>query len=160
MEEIWKPVVGYEGMYEVSNLGRVKSIKRNIIIKLGIIKGYNRIVLKGKTKLIHRLVSEAFIPNPENKPCVNHIDNNPLNNNINNLEWVTHKENSFHSSRQGRMNQGENQHNSKLTKDNVIYILKMLNDGIKGTVLAKKFNVTSANISYIKKGTNWKHIKV
>ena len=113
MEEIWKDIEGYEGYYQVSNLGRVKSLERTInhktcygglyhikerILKLKIEKdGYFRIGLKkGKIKKyyrVNRLVAQAFIPNPNNYPIVNHKDENPLNNNVDNLEWCTQKYN-------------------------------------------------------------------
>lgn len=108
IQEIWKPVVGYEGLYEVSNLGQVKSlgntrkcsrfkgvvtIMRHDITKLN----YHRISLRkdGKYKrfLVHRLVAIAFIPNPDNLPVVNHKDENPANNCVDNLEWCTHQYN-------------------------------------------------------------------
>ena len=99
--EIWKDVVGYEGLYEVSNLGNIKNAKGRILKPLVRKHGYLGIQLRGKggnergfkTFSIHRLVAKAFIPNPENKPEVNHIDENKTNNQANNLEWVTHKEN-------------------------------------------------------------------
>lgn len=106
-DEIWKDIEGYEGMYQVSNKGRVKGLDRidaagkkrkNRIIKGGVSKGYRYIQLSVnkeiKTFTVHRLVAKAFIPNVDNKPCVNHIDHNRLNNNISNLEWCTHSENN------------------------------------------------------------------
>lgn len=111
--EIWKDVIGFEGLYMVSNLGRIKSLPKEInggnflyfskekIKKQTINKyGYSRITLtknnKGKRFLLHRLIAESFIPNFLNKKVVNHIDNNPKNNSLSNLEWVSTRENCCH----------------------------------------------------------------
>lgn len=111
MKEIWKPVVGYEGFYEVSDCGNVRSVsyyscyhkvvKRREPRMLKLEKtrdGYLRVILSlyGKSKhyFVHRLVAFAFIPNPNNYPSINHKDENPKNNNVNNLEWCTFKYNS------------------------------------------------------------------
>lgn len=107
MEELWKDIRGYEGLYQVSNLGRIKSLNynhRNIeqVRKLDISnKGYPCILLskngKHKKRSVHRIVAETFIPNLGNLPQVNHIDGNKQNNNVNNLEWVTNGENEKHA---------------------------------------------------------------
>jgi len=109
--EIWKDIVGYEGMYQVSNLGRVKSLNYNRSYKEKILKntisntGYFIICLIKfkllKNFLVHRLVAKAFINNKENKPQVNHIDGCKTNNNILNLEWSTAKENTQHAFKTG-----------------------------------------------------------
>lgn len=123
MKEIWKHVQGYEGYYEISNKGRTKSLARIVISRnkprhlkeriLSVRKHhrYNYVsaaVLlhkdrEGKETQVSRLVAQAFINNPENKPCVNHIDNNATNNVYTNLEWVTHRENMDYAKDQGRL---------------------------------------------------------
>ena len=107
--EIWKPIKGYEGYYEVSDLGRVRGLERYVngykikpkIMSLWLSKGgYCRVCLNKEgvqTPIsLHRLVASTFIPNPENKACVNHIDGNPSNNKLSNLEWATYRENTTH----------------------------------------------------------------
>ena len=97
MKEIWKDIKGFDGLYQVSNLGQVKSLRYNKNMAFTVRSGYYNILLRknGKrfSKQIHRLVAETFIPNPLNKPFVNHLDFNRKNNVETNLEWVTQKEN-------------------------------------------------------------------
>ena len=105
--EIWKDIEGYEGLYQISNLGRVRSLARATtsgkVLKQMKKHGYMNVCFSknnvDKYFRVHRLVALAFIPNPENKPTVNHIDGNKANNNVSNLEWATHSENETHSYR-------------------------------------------------------------
>lgn len=114
-QEEWRDVVGYEGLYKVSNFGNVKSLHRKIKMKNGVWRtqeeimikkeitkpGYFRVMLcDGETRIhraVHRLVADAFIPNSNNYDCVNHIDGNKQNNFVNNLEWCSYSYNSWHS---------------------------------------------------------------
>ena len=128
-EEYWKDIKGYEGLYQVSNLGNIKSIDRSIKRSTSLMKlkskpisqyvgnrGYPMVSLciNGKCKryLVHRIVAIAFLPNPLNKAYVNHIDGNKQNSNLENLEWSTPTENSIHAHKHGLANvaRGERQH--------------------------------------------------
>ena len=96
--EIWKDVPGYIGLYKVSNYGRVKSVKKQLVLKTsGSGNRYKTVALCNgmrKTFRLHRLVAAAFIPNPDNKPCIDHIDGDRANNHADNLRWVTYLENN------------------------------------------------------------------
>lgn len=109
-DEIWKGMIGFEDRYQVSSLGRIRSIKDNHGNSCEKIKAtrvrsnsckYEYVQLSVKNKAfheaVHRAVAKAFIPNPDSKPVVNHIDGDKLNNNVCNLEWVTHSENHIHA---------------------------------------------------------------
>lgn len=175
MEEIWKDIAGYEGLYQISNLGRVKSLERVVIYKTGRKQRYSEKVLKvrcnkcgysyiklwknskHKTLTIHRLVAEAFILNKYNKPQVNHIDGNKTNNCTSNLEWTTGSENIKHAIDNGliEIKCGESSTSSRLTEKDVLEIRES-NDLHR--ILAIKYGVTRQTIGDIKNRRRWKHI--
>lgn len=174
MEEIWKDVPSYEGYYQASNLGRIRSYDRIILrpkgnyLKKGRIlkpqngtNGYHVISLRknkiGGTVSLHRIIASTFIPNPENKKCVNHINGNKKDNNINNLEWTTYSENIKHAFK-NKLNKGlkgEKKPISKLKNKEVLDIKKMLGKGLTNVEIAKTYNVDARTISCIKTGVSW-----
>ena len=113
-------------------------------------KGYARVIIGGKRYFVHRLVAQKYVPNPENKPQVNHIDGDKLNNHYTNLEWVTNAENRKHATVTGLQW-------SKLTLDEVRYIKQ--HKDIKTRELADRFGVTRHCINKIKAGINFKNIQ-
>ncbi len=176
-EEIWKDIIGYEGFYQVSSFGNVRSLDRYVNCNKGSMqfkkgmpikpfvnhKGYGMVDLKinevGKTISVHRIVAQNFIENPENKPQVNHKDGNKLNNHITNLEWMTNKENINHASENKLLYRpnGEKCHYSKLTANEVIEIRKLKGKKTHKEI-AKLFNVAPSNIGMILLNKTWKHI--
>lgn len=172
--EIWKWIKNYEGLYQISNYGRIKSFPREfeidykkITIRKPILnkRGYLRVTLYknniGEMFPIHRLVAQTFIPNFYNKPCVNHKDGNKLNNCVENLEWATIKENNAHALEIGHHQSGVNAYNSKLTEENVKYIRQFYILGDKNfgvNALSKKFNISRACIQDVIKGKSYKNI--
>lgn len=173
MEEIWKDIQGYEGLYQVSNFGRIKSLSRLIFRKNGNNYSTKEIIMtlvftknkyltiklrKGDSSIrffIHRLVAKAFIPNPEMKKQINHLDGNKTNNLVSNLVWSTQSENIRHAFENGLNYRGEDSINAKLTEQQVKYIK---HQGGSTSELALNFGVSKSTISEIKSGRNWKHI--
>jgi hypothetical protein len=171
MAEIWKDIIGYEGLYQVSNKGRIKSFpkkghKEDLILSLILTdKGYYRVgIRKDKNKImfhVHRLVGAAFIPNPENKPEINHIDGNPLNNCVENLEWCTRSENSIHSYKTGlQISQKGEQHGRSKLKDWEVKQIREIYScgGIKMKDIGLKFGISRQSVYRIVNNKGWKHI--
>jgi hypothetical protein len=169
IEEIWKET-NIPG-YFVSNLGGFRG-RSGKPIKQQIHKnGYYVYAMypegrKGGCKCIkiHRLIAETFIPNPENKPFVNHIDGNKLNNKVENLEWCTSQENTIHAYKHGliKILSGEDNPNSKLTADDVKWIREHYVPRSRefGTrALGRKFGVDHSNIIEVLKGKSYKNVK-
>lgn len=173
MEEIWKKVIGFEESYEVNNFGNVRSFDRLIKCKKKteyflFFKGYPikqklsffkylcvslKKNQKHSIKVVHRLVAEAFLENPDNKNQVNHIDGNKENNCVSNLEWVTSSENCIHSNKiLGRKGIILTEIEVRDIKFNPIY------DSMMNKDIAAKFNVHPNTISGIRNGHKWKHV--
>jgi hypothetical protein len=168
--ETWKPVVGYEGIYEVSSFGNIKSLLKirkgaSYIKKCGNTpQGYLNIILsinkRPKTFLVHRLVAIAFLPNPKNKRCVNHKNGIKSDNRLINLEWVTHSENNIHAFNIGlRVQRGEKHHRAKITELDVLKIRELYSTGAANSnEIAMLYNIGSRMALYIINRHSWKHI--
>lgn len=178
--ELWKDVIGYEGLYQISNAGRVKSLDRVIVYSTG-----KKVSAKGKilvtrirkddgyvvaclcknqkeeTAYLHRLVAIAFLENPEEKPEVNHKKGIKTNNSVEDLEWATTSENNKHAHRIGLNSslKGEDSNFAKLTQAKVLEIRRIYNDKMATKKeLSAMFNVTLNNIYYIVSNRSWKNI--
>jgi len=189
-EEIWKDISGYEKLYQVSNLGNVKSLAKSWVggIDNTCIRTKDETILTQKLQrtgrfsvklskngkrswpLVHRLVLEAFVG--KSNLQVNHLDGNPLNNRLENLEWVTAEENIRHGIEHGLFRRGENHPDSTLTEIQVIRI-KTIAKNVKiergfcikwekgyWIRLAESLKIDREAVRRVVKGTTWKHIKV
>ena len=181
-EEIWKPIEGlkdgfYDGLYEVSNLGRIKFLPRLLncangqrLTKEKIVTGSNshgyRTIVFKKNRIkyqidIHVLVARAFIPNPNGYPQVNHIDANRANNEVSNLEWCTQKMNSRHALELGlfKITRGSERSTAKLNEDKVVAMREMYKTGLYTMcTLAQMFSVGKTVTRNIINRTKWAHV--
>ena len=166
--EVWNEIDSFLN-YQVSNLGEIKSLNFNRtgkekVMKLNIdTSGYYNIGFRKENKrycfLVHRLVAMAFIPNPENKPYINHKDSNKLNNNIDNLEWSTASENTIHAYKYGKKvsSKGEKQGHSVLTEKQVLEI-RAIGKSISIKEISILYNMSKGAISHVIKRRSWNHI--
>lgn len=167
-DEVWRDIKGYEGLCQVSNVGKVRSFARRGSWKTRILKlqqsvkrgnyFYVRLYKNNKelSYFVHRLVAKAFIPNLENKPQINHKNGNRFDNTEANLEWVTCKENLRHADIiLGKKSRGEDCSFAKLTKEQV---QEIRDSNLSDKDNAVKFNVSRANITMIRLQYTWKGV--
>lgn len=172
MAEAWRDIAGYEGMYQVSDHGRVRSLDRIVadgkggqrrhpgkMLKASPNKslGYPMVSLhrngvREQEALVHRLVAAAFLPADSDRLHVNHIDGTKTNNHVSNLEWCTHAENIQHAGRTGLMQRGMDRHNAKLSDFKVRLIRVGRKHGLRVCDLAQIFGVHPSHISKIAAG--------
>lgn len=157
----YRPIAGYEDLYQISEYGDVYSGYRNKNMISTLRNNYLAVGIRKDTVRsyfsIHRLVATAFVPNPENKPFVNHIDGNKLNNYYKNLEWCTAKENSVHAMSLGLLKspKGEAQWLSKLKEADVIAI-RLSSQSTKE--LSAKYGIGKGTVQQVRSGSHWKHL--
>lgn len=177
--EIWRGIEGYEGLYEVSNLGNVRSISRIVKYSDGRVYNYPSKNLsinfcgkyklpyvhlyknsKRKSYLLHRLVALAFIPNLESKTEINHKDGDRTNNCVDNLEWASRLENMRHGFDTGLINNtGINHGNNIYSEEQIQEVVNMIFLGYKQGVISKKTGVKTGTIQAIRQGKQWTHVK-
>lgn len=164
--EIFKDIIKFENTYQISNIGNVRNKKTGLLLTPQYNKkGYQYVYLSyshtGRVKwYIHRLVAKHFIPNPENKPQVNHIDCNKQNNSVDNLEWCTNNENQKHASLNNLHCHGEQHKSHKFNEVNIKLLPKLTTIGFTISQLNRLTGVANINIEKVIKGKTWKHLNI
>lgn len=163
LREVWLPVRGYEGVYEVSNLGNVRRIStgRNLVPAAGP-TGYLRVSLSNgsaRNYYVHRIVLEAFCgPQPFEGAQTAHNDGNTQNNRLANLRWASPKENQADVERHGRRCRGSRVFGAKLSEDRVRGIRRRIESGERNPDIARAFNVSVSTIHLIRHNRIWSHV--
>ncbi len=162
--ETWKFINDFEGLYEVSDLGRVRNQKGHVLKPTSNNrgKGYLFVMLyrngRQYNKKIHRLVAAAFIPNPDNKPTVNHNNGNTKDNTASNLSWMTMQEQSDHAIREGLLPVGDRSYHARLSVEDIKTIIELRNLGKRQKEIAAQFEIARTTVSAICAGRIWKSI--
>ena len=182
-DEIWLPIIGYEGLYEISNYGRVKRLEKLVILpsrwgheNQGTFIDPERILVhqvnpgkrlyvslckEGKrvNVHIHKLIATHFIPNPNNYPIIRHLNDNNQDNRLENLEWGTHKMNSEDAIKNSRLSTGENHYKKKLSPEVVKEVREKYTNGVSLKELSLQYNRTIESISHVERSITHKKIK-
>lgn len=164
MQEIWLEIKEWKGHY-ISNHGNVRRGEKQLALcpnksrRNYVYVFHSDHNIRPRAFSVHRLVARYFIPNPENKPHVNHIDNNTQNNHYSNLEWCTPKENTQHMMNQGRESRqkGSQCKHAKFTEEQVKEILN-LRGKVTYVKIAEKYNTNYSNIAHMMRGSRWAHV--
>ena len=168
LSEVWKPIKGYEGCYEVSNYGRVASIKKNerFIRKLNKATSYLSVSFKKRpfetrqgSANVHVLVAEAFLGERPSGYVIRHLDGNRYNNRADNLQYGTQQQNVDDTIKHGT-HRGSNNGRAVLTEAGALAVKMLLDRGVSQTEIADTIGVTTAAISAIKNGRNWSHVAI
>lgn len=166
MEEIWKDIDGYRESYQVSNLGRIRNkITGQMLRASTISKGYKGVrlyydVQKAHSLKVHRIVANAFIPNPMNLPQINHIDGDKSNNRVDNLEWCSNDFNMHHANENGLILQGEDRPASKCSNESLKLIQRLIDCGFRAYQLAKIYGIAKRNMYHILRGDNYSKLNL
>ena len=165
--EVWKPIPSLNDKYEASTLGNIRNAKtkkqKSIVFDGHYWKFGFDYVFQGKRHMgwfrVHKAIAETFIPNPENKPTVNHIDGNTANNAVENLEWATAKEQSVHATKILKKHCCENSYQTSLTNNDVKEMRRLYEQGKKSVrEIADLYGITAPNARRIVKYERWRNI--
>jgi len=160
--EVWRKIIGFDGQYEISNLGNVRSNNKLSTDgrffkgkKLAVYNSGSYLRVSTLRKPVHRLIAESFIPNPENKPCINHKNGIKTDNRIENLEWCTYSENVIHAYQTGLMKRGSDNANSKINQIDATRMRKMKEQDLSTNTIIWFFEVSKDIVYSVLSKRSW-----